>query len=171
MDTKTLLHVGVEVVVIGGITFYFQRKISILQGENQLLRDDLTKTQQKLDEVIKIMNIYDQILFPGKYGNPENRPIQRQPHPQHPSQPHPHPHQHPSQPSSKVHPDQSSEESEIKEEEEIPDEELDALLGEELSNLKEKKQEFIEIECTEDSCDTLNTGKRKKKVLNPETSP
>jgi hypothetical protein len=151
MDMKTLIHVGVEVVVIGGITFHFQRKISKLEGELQLLRDENIKMREEMKMFARIISAHDEFL---------RGAVPRQP----PSQ------IHRQQPVSEINrPHVSENTTTTIEEEEIPDEELDALLGDELSDLKEKKQDFIELECVGDICEISLSPKkhRKKKVLSP----
>lgn len=153
MDTKTLIHVGVEVVVIGGVVFYFQRKTAKLEGEIQILRDENTKLRQDLAKVYQILTIHDQILK----GNI----------PQH--------HHKKIQPSFQTKQDDEYEENtkekervseeppEIFEEEEPDEEILDDLLKEELSVLKNPSSDFIEIECPENS-NIVEKDLSKKKV-------
>jgi hypothetical protein len=154
MDMKTLIHVGVEVVVIGGITFHFQRKISKLEGELQLMRDENIKMREEMKMLARIISAHDEFLRGGN-----TRTSSHQQSFSNVNRPHEHP-----PPQQKMANDSS-----VEQEEEIPDEELDALLGEELSDLKEKTQDFIELDCAEDICEVSSPKKnRKKKVLSPD---
>jgi hypothetical protein len=160
MDMKTLIHVGVEVVVIGGITFHFQRKISKLEGELQLMRDENLKMREEMKMLARVISAHDEFLRGG------NANMMRTSQQQHPRQ------QSFSNVKQQHEPSPIPKQTTIneeEEEEEIPDEELDALLGEELSDLKEKTQDFIELDCSEDICDISSSKKKsKKKVLSPE---
>lgn len=165
MDTKTLIHVGVEVVVIGGIVFNFQRKMNKLEGENQALRDENTKLKGDIEKIYKILNMHDQILS-GKLRPSDVYARESSSHVNHSHRPPPpHTSYHINQPSPPP-PTQSTPqpppEEEIPEEEEPNEEELDTLLKEELSDLKTPSPNFIEIECGEE---TPSKKSSKKKAL------
>lgn len=162
MDTKTLIHVGVEVVVIGGIVFHFQRKTAKLEGEIQLLRDENTKLKQDLEKIYRVLTLHDQILkghippqtqhHPPKKstfhtkGNTNSRVVEYPPTS--------------STYSSKNNDSQLDDEEQIIEEDE---ENLDELLKEELSELKDSiPEDFIEIECSEESCKIEKPPSKKK---------
>lgn len=161
MDTKTLIHVGIETVVIGGITFYCKRRMDTLEGEIQGLREQNLKLQQGLDTLARVLEQHDRYLRgePGAMQSSHPPPAQR---------PSSHPPAQRPPPMQQTSPEPSAAPSPQKViiEEEPDDEELDGLLQDELSNLKKETPEFIEIECSGDFCEvSLETPK--KKVLRP----
>lgn len=163
MDTKTLIHVGIETVVIGGITFYFKRKIDTLEGEIQLLREQNIKLQQNLDTLARVLEQHDRYLR----GEPVNtQPRVVQPHSTTSTQAQSTQSSHyPPQPPPRKDPP-SADNSRVVIEEEPDEEELDGLLEDELSNLKKESPEFIEIECSGDFCE-VSIEPSKKKALRP----
>lgn len=63
MDTTQLIHIGTELVIVGGLTFYFNAQISRLKEDNARLHEELNKMQaalsaqsQALHSVIETMN-------------------------------------------------------------------------------------------------------------------
>lgn len=169
LDTKTLVHMGVELVVIGGITFWFQRKTSIQQEEINQLRETLSKLEELVVEQGKIISQHEMIFrrMTGGMPPPQQPPQsyaqhpQQPPHVQHPPQqqpprhpPQPPPHvQHPPPQQSPPPADSSSSQSE--EEEEDPTE----ILKEELGSIG-GDPEFLEISCNPESCDLKGRKKR-----------
>lgn len=183
-DTKTLVHVGTELLVIGGLTFWFQRKTSMQQEEIENLREKIAR----LEEVIER---HDQIFQSILGGRPPQFPPQKQsqspphypsPQPQYHQQ-NPIPQRQTSQVSTPNHPQQtpnpqnlhsSSQEnhninqqssfdlhSESSEEDENQDgDNIDELLKEELQSIGDP--EYIEISCSGETCD-LKTSKKKNR--------
>lgn len=148
MDTKTLIHVGIETVVISGISFYFQRRISRLEGELQLVRDQNAKLNEQFEYMAQILRQHEQYLR----GHNLPQPVRRQTVTRPPAE-------------ANVQPKPKKEEVIIEDEEEYPgEEELDELLSDELSSLKKENPNYIEIEeCNNDECE-VSPKKSKKKV-------
>ena len=133
MDTKTVIHVGTEVVVIGGLTFYFSKQISELKAQNVVL----TKRVDQLTEVLKNHVQLLQALVDDRQGRPPQggRPRQggRRSHPK------------PQPPPG------------------FTDEELDLELGDEYEKLKDEDVEEIEdVECVGDVCYLKNNATKKR---------
>ena len=55
MDTKTIVHIGTEVIVIGGLTFYFTKQINDLKTQNAALL-------QRVNQLTEVLQQHDQIL-------------------------------------------------------------------------------------------------------------
>jgi hypothetical protein len=55
LDSQTLVHVGTELVLIFGITFWLNRRISTLEAQN-------TALEQKLAAYEKILEAHDKLL-------------------------------------------------------------------------------------------------------------
>lgn len=159
VNTQTLVHVGVELVVIGGLTFWFQRKTSLLQGEIDELREKVAGYENVIQNQGQLLAKHDQLLRqilggggippiggPAP-GPPRGPPPGRRPPPG-------------GVPGfSPAHPPPPQED----EEPDLPAEELDRLLQEELGNLESSRSpkkkskrtppEFIELECHGDVCE------------------
>jgi hypothetical protein len=144
-DMKTLIHVGVEVLVVGAITFWFQKKSSSQQAEIEELRGKVEKMEEVLEAQNRLLmehrNIFSNIL-----GGRPPPPLQNNSQPRSPSQPPPSnaPRARPpdTTPNKKVPPrpptpeEPSEEEEEIEEEEEEEEEvDMDELLKEELQSI------------------------------------
>ena len=169
LDTKTLVHVGVELVVVGGLAFWFQRKTSLQQQEINNLRDELSKVKEVLNSQGKMLAQYDQILgqlmgrrgpqeFSGEnhrssnLASPQNHPRSNQSH------------QHINVNQSPVDED---------DEDDMLDDELDDLLKEELGNIHKSREqpqdsEILELECNGGTCNLKNL-KRGTKSNNRES--
>ncbi len=48
MSTQTLIHIGLEVIVISGVTFYFTRKVGAVEAKV----DDVAASSKKIEEVV-----------------------------------------------------------------------------------------------------------------------
>ncbi len=127
VDTKTMIHVGVEMVVIGGITFWLNKRISGVQD----IVDDLVKKIKSLESIIQQQeqmisrheNILRQIM--GGHAPPISR---SQTSPQASPQTSPQnssPYQNPSPPSQ---------------DQELSPDDLDALLEEQLSIINDDRE-------------------------------
>ncbi len=152
VDTKTMIHVGVEIVVIGGITFYLNKRISGVQEEIGLLREKVesleTIIQQQNQMISQHENILRQIMGASQ-GPTQQRPPQQRPPQQRPPQQY-------SQKSSKYSYSQPEDSSDDDGPQELSPEELDVFLESELSDIKEARQ------CEGDQC-TLKPRKTRKK--------
>jgi len=62
VNSQFLIHVGVEVVVIGGVFFYLNKQNSLLREEVESLRDKLTKCEEAISHQNQILRQHDQIL-------------------------------------------------------------------------------------------------------------
>jgi len=171
VNTQTLVHVGVELVVIGGLTFWFQRKTSLLQGEIDELREKVAGYENVIQNQGQLLAKHDQLLrqilggggippiggpAPGQSGHPPGgHPSTRPPRGPPPGR-RPPPGGVPG--FSPAHPPPQEDE-----ELDLPAEELDRLLQEELGNLESSRSpkkkskrtppEFIELECHGDVCE------------------
>jgi hypothetical protein len=54
-DMKTLIHVGVEIVVVGAITFWFQKKCSSQQAEIEELREKVENLERAMEMQNKML--------------------------------------------------------------------------------------------------------------------
>ena len=165
VNTQTLVHVGVELVVISGVTFWVHRKTSLLQEEINDLRDKVAKADDLIERQGQLLARHDQIIrqmLNGGGPNPSlgGNSVQSM-------QPRRGPSQSPMSEQSRRPPRasnsdlQQSQSYQHDEEPDMPDEQLDELLQTELGNLEEsrgKTPEFIELDCTGDSC-TLKAPK------------
>jgi hypothetical protein len=48
INMNTLIHVGVELVIIGGVTFYLHKKISSVQEENEELKRVIVEHEERI---------------------------------------------------------------------------------------------------------------------------
>ncbi len=134
MDTKTAIHIGTEVVVIGGLAFYFNKQISGLKAQNVAL----AKRVEQLTDVIKHHDQILQALIDGRQGGGggsggRNPTARRRSHPQQPPKG-------------------------------FTDEELDLELNEEYQKLQDDDVEEIEDVCDGDVCYLKSDATTKKRV-------
>jgi hypothetical protein len=148
--------VGIETVVIGGITFYCKRRMDILEGEIQGLREQNLKLQQGLDTLARVLEQHDRYLRGESGAMQSSHPPGTQQRPQSVAS------------SQRPPPANTAPQHTAIIEEEPDDEELDGLLQDELSNLKKETPDFIEIECSGDFCE-VSLEAPKKKVLRPKS--
>lgn len=166
---KQLIHAGVETVVIGGLVFWIQRKNNALQSEIDQLREQLSQCQQALQQQGQMLSQHNQIiqqLINGGNLPPPQLPKNPEP-PQRPSpQPAPQPPRNTGPPSRSRQPESSPNPSYTPPQ--PSQEDLDKLLEEELgkANHNSSDPEYIEIECSEETCEIPKVKKRKKKVEN-----
>lgn len=169
VNTQTLIHVGVELVVVGGLTFWFQRKTSLLRGEINALREKVARHEEIISNQGQLLARHDQILRQIFGGAPPPPGITQELKPA-PNVPPGHPRQPPQ--------GQSPVKNLPKEEEpDIPPEELDKILRKELGSLKKsraskrskgkpkrgEKLKFIELDCAEGLCELETTPGRSKR--------
>jgi len=186
VGTQTLIHAGVELVVVGGVTFWLNKKISSLSDEVKSLKEkilqyeNIVNQQEQLllrhDSMLKhILQIPDDqhTLPPQQRGtqNPpqQNNPPQQQNHPQSRNLPQQHPSQQ-NNPSQTQNPPQSrnppqSPNPQLRENKNVPQPPSDEdkeVSGSELDKL------------LGDELDSLNKSKKKtrrqKKVRRAQTS-
>lgn len=144
VDSKTLVHVGVEFVVIGGVTFWLNKRISSVQEEVLELRKKVESYETVIQQQSRLINRHEEML--SQIFNPNHRQ-ERSPQ---------------TQPSTSHNPKQKSFVEEEEEEDEIPPEELDKLIGSELSSIKQKRTKSKEVECEGDECKLKSNSPRKK---------
>ncbi len=96
IDNKTLIHIGVETVVIVGVSFWFNKKINALQEDINILKDLNIKYEEIINKQGEIImsheQLFNQILPPQRVGPSSTRQPQSyaptQIHPQGPLIPH-----------------------------------------------------------------------------------
>lgn len=184
VNTQTLVHVGVELVVIGGMTFWFQRKTALLQEEIDQLRDKVTGCEGIIQNQGQLLAKHDQILrqilgsggippiegpVPGGQSGGQSGWQSGRPPTGNPSGPSRSP---PSGGSPGTSPAQPPPREVEDNEPDLPPEELDRLLQEELgdvasSRVPEPKHsstqpEFIEMECHDDYCEIKPSGSNRR---------
>lgn len=62
IDKKTLIHAGIETVVIAGITFYFNKRISTLEDYISQMNEKLNKYEEIIQRQDQVISIHDQAL-------------------------------------------------------------------------------------------------------------
>lgn len=62
LDTKTMIHVGVEVVVIGGIAFWVHKKTSNLQKEIEQLKQENAELKNILVQHSQVLSEHHRIF-------------------------------------------------------------------------------------------------------------
>lgn len=150
VDQKTLIHAGIEFVVIGGVTFWLNRRISNIHEE-------VIELRKKVDSYEHIIQQQNQLLS-------RHETMLRQIFGEQPKKSIPPPSYHKPPPAPSTAPASIEEiDEESEEEEEISPEELDKLLGPELKNIKQgRKSPKQEVECDGDEC-TLKEKPSKRK--------
>jgi hypothetical protein len=141
IDTITLTHIGIECVVIAGMGVWFNKRIGTLETENSELKEELKKMEQRMLQYEQILTKHNAIL--GQIMGVNNSPTGRSSANDSPS----------SQPLGDGRPNHgnirrdsgdgstpSSANDPSKDEGDTVDpNQLDNLLAEELSNLKQPK--------------------------------
>ena len=151
IDSKTLVHVGVEFVVIGGVTFWLNKRISGIQEEVLELRKKVESYENVIQQQSRLINRHEEML--SQIFNPNHQKSTRPPPTKHNTS-----NNRPQQQSQIIEEDEDSED-------EIPPEELDKLIGSELSSIKQKRtpnDEESEMECIGDECQLKDKSSRKK---------
>ena len=164
VNAVTLFHVGAEFVVIAGVTFWLNRRISGLEEKINILNDTIQKYEETMARQNQLLMRHEQIIRqitgapplptspPQENGGGPQQPRPQQPRPQQPQTP------IATTPREDVPPPQV-------EESDISDTELDKLLGDELATLKSSKKQKeprtiedpIELICEDDHCDLKNS--------------
>ena len=62
IGTATLIHAGLEVVIISGVTFYLNRRISSLQERIDIMQDTISKYEAVLTQQSELLNQHENIL-------------------------------------------------------------------------------------------------------------
>jgi len=150
LDTKMIAHISVEAVVIGGVTYWLNSKISSVQGQVNQIGEKLQQYEAIIAQQQQIIQQHSEILkkllqqqngyrnFKPKkvsFVTPVEQPASQ---PVHSSQP-----VHTSQSfqtSQPVHTSQSFQTSQSDSDDEIEPEELDELLGTELTDLSNERK-------------------------------
>lgn len=156
IDMKTLIHVGVELIVVTGITYWLNRKINgteLKVSEQQAQIKALEETVKRQSETIakhnEILTDLISIVQTGGIARPQQA---RQPLP--PSRPQQPPQQRPAPPSSTPRNIPPRGVLPV-EQPDVAPEQLDQLLEQELHSLQmsgEGEDDGIEIECNGDVC-------------------
>ena len=162
MNTHTLVHIGVELVIIGGLTFWFQRKTSLLQNEIDQLRDKVSKYEGVIESQGQLLMRHSQILRSLFGGELPSRGFGPPRHSRnHPGNLNPLSQRQNISPLGispvDLCPQRPRGRSKEDTEPDLLPEELDKLLQEELGNiqqsrsLKSSQPEFIEVDCRGDA--------------------
>ncbi len=178
INAMTLCHIGTEFVVIAGVSFWLNRRISSLEEQINIQNDTISKYEAMINQQGQMLMRHEQIIRqmtgapplsgpPGQdapspeKARPPGRPKSGQPinHGEH---------QYPrsQQPQTPVHNIVTHSEFELQnqmEESDISDTELDKLIGDEIDILKGSEnpkkntaEDHIELLCGEDDCDLKN---------------
>lgn len=134
LDTKTLIHVAAEFLVIGGTGFWLNKKISTLTQKVEILEERIDSYENVFKSIAEGLNKHERMLQsltgPIRPPQPSSAPVYRQPISQPKSSPDSNPSKH-----SKNQPIELPEEQiQILEEEDISDQELDEMINKELEN-------------------------------------
>nr|QBK86594.1 MAG: uncharacterized protein LCMAC102_03890 [Marseillevirus LCMAC102] len=133
-NTQILVHTGIELVVIGGVIFWFNRKLVLCQNEIDEFRTKITKYEDRITQLENILAHHDQILRKFVVENPQLSNQKQSPNLSHDIQ---------QSPTSLPPLD-------------VPTEYLDELLKNELDNITESR------ECTDDVCELKGSRLKKK---------
>lgn len=83
VDTQTLIHVGTELVIIGGLSFWFNKKLGDLQTQNLILEKRLKEMESVIEQQQKILESHEMALrkifgIPNGHPAPEKEEIRGQ---------------------------------------------------------------------------------------------
>ena len=166
LDTKTLVHVGVELVVIGGLSFWFQRKCTLQQEEINGLKEEIANMKEIINRQGTMLANHERIL--NQLINGGGTMIHHNGMHTHHNQPltpmYSHQGNTPVKPHSNntiplTNPPVTSQTLIEDEEDDIDEEELDKLLKEEIGNIQKSRnkssgdKETIELECKDGVCE------------------
>jgi len=128
IDNKTLIHIGAEFVIIGGVTFWLNKRIGDLQTHVLELRKEVETYKNIISQQSQLLSRHEEILrhFFGEKQRIDE-PIQKK--------------------SEKRYEQQSK-----IEEEEIPLEEIDKILENEIYSITEKRTKKENLDCEGDIC-------------------
>jgi len=144
LDTKTMIHIGVEAVVIGGVTFWLNGRVSSVQRTCQELQERLQTLESVIQQQNQIISRHEAVLRQ-VMGAP--RPSRRPQKPQKPQKP------QEFSPAPTIPDDYLEEEGP----QEVQPEQLDEFLEEELSDILQER------ECDGDKCVLKSKKSRKKR--------
>jgi hypothetical protein len=137
LDTKTLIHVAAEFLVIGGTGFWLNKKISTLTQKVEILEERIDAYENIFKGLVEGLNKHERMLqaLTGTSNTirppqPSSTPVYRQTPPQPKSAPDSSPPKH----SKKQSIESPDEQIQILEEEDISDQELDEMINKELEN-------------------------------------
>ncbi len=176
INAVTLCHIGTEFVVIAGVSFWLNRRISSLEEKIDIQNDTISKYEEMINQQGQMLMRHEQIIrqmtgappLPGPQpggghkpgpGAPSGPPGGHKPGPPRSHQP-----QTPVNTIPGVGSQRQMDDSDISDVSDISDAELDKLIGnDELSILKGSKKskndmvkDHIELICGEDDCDLKN---------------
>lgn len=165
LDKATLIHLGAELVVVGGLTFWFQRKTSALQGEIDNLNEKLGKCHEIIQQQSQIIQQHDQILRQILGGGAPQSLPSRAPVAPRTSEPQP----SRQAPPSRIRRTRTPSPSPDKDSE--PMEDLDKLLEEEIDVIQKSRKsppaqpEYIEVDyCVGDECSVVSAKNSKSQL-------
>ena len=170
IQKQAMIHAGVEVVVISGVVFWFQRKTTLLQTEIDGLRQTLSQYEDVLKKQGDIIAQHDHLLRQILGGG--QPPINNPGIPQQPSQPPQRvPKRSPPPKTSQTPPPSAPQSSPNPQyvEEQIDEGELDSLLEQELNRVSAQGNsdpEYIEVECIDEVCEIPDDKKKERKSVN-----
>lgn len=156
MNNVTLAHIGGDLVLIGGVVFYFQKKTSKLAEEIETLKKDNKELNEMVDELTRGMQqlgtMFMQLQQQIKKSNTASPVVVQQPVQLTPLQTplEPTPIFVKSKKAKQVKKSTVSMDS-SESEETIDDKELDKELTTEYSRLEDERKKKT-VECTEDKC-------------------
>jgi uncharacterized coiled-coil protein SlyX len=169
INSMTLFHIGTEFVVIAGVSFWLNRRISSLEEQINIQNETINKYEELINQQGQMLMRHEQIIRqitgapPLSGPQPGNTP-KSGPKPPAGPKPSSRPPQLPQTPVSSI-PTEVEPHTQV-EESDISDTELDKLIGnDELSILKgqqsrkvkkEQKEDHIELICADDQCDLKN---------------
>lgn len=133
----SIVHIGVEVVVMGGLAFWLNRKIDNIQKN---MEDRISVLEQKHQELEKILQLHANAL--NNLSRTVNGQVNIDMKNKNLQSPHPHPHPHPHQDINNVEKKEKGPKR-VKKKKSIVkrDKIIDKLLEEELKELNEQKKE------------------------------
>lgn len=168
-NNALLIHIGVEIVVLGGITFWFNKRTSSLEEQIVVLTDKLTKHEELIIKQGEIITQHENMMremYAIIHGGSPQRSSVAQPLQRGPPRVAPQPKRNtspnqPSQPTPRSNIPKTFKNVE-KQVEEVDENELDDLMAEELAELNRQDIEGAEYD-EEEYCDTEgNCGKKKR---------
>lgn len=169
IDTQTLIHAGTELVVISGITFWLNKKITSNEDEIKILKEKISKLEEIIARQNQMLISHENVLTAITSG--QNRPsAERMTRPPETYSPIPPDTEQPHDvTSSKDHStrryDQSHRTSRIPTSISVPDpiiatEDIDEILSREIAELEEGRRN-----CEDSECEILPKKKKKSKKV------
>jgi hypothetical protein len=161
LDTKTLIHVGTELVVVGGLAFWMNKKIGLVESKMDALLQQLAVYEDAIQKQQKMINTHE-AAFRQIFGGHKPQGLPSPPEQDQPSNEHKPPTMSPptSPPVSNTASLSSTQNKKKKEKPDVPADILDKILQKELS----RETEVLEIPT--DESEYLKPSDSKKKRLN-----